>query len=262
MTNRLDDTASPFFSKRAKLVETVAKLRFGLVMLDIGCEDLVIKMFKSFFSVVRENHPQSLISSILSIITSILEEKAEVDIDSVERSTFQSLLDMVLENIIKGREDVASASFQLAVSVVQICGEKVESCIYQLLKSCILNRDAVQSVIKESYNEIILEVYQIAPQLSLSVIPLLTNELLAGTALRDMDVTSSNEQVEIEAGTTSRDIDVPSSNKHVDIEANIMEDRHLSTDELRDKKSKQLALKRKHLVEHHQRSIHVIHKRD
>ncbi|KAL8482154.1 hypothetical protein ACS0TY_028350 [Phlomoides rotata] len=174
----LDDTASPFFSKRAKLVETIAKLRFCLVMLDIGCEDLVIKLFESFFSVVRENHPQSLISSILSIITSILEEKAEVDIDSVERSTFQSLLDVVLENIIKGREDVASASFQLAVSVVQNCGEKVESCIYQLLKSCILNRDAVQSVIKESYHEIILEVYQIAPQLSLSVIPLLTNELL------------------------------------------------------------------------------------
>lgn len=75
-------------------------------------------------------------------------------------------------------QDVASASFQLAVSVVQNCGEKVERCICQLLKSCILNRDAVQSVIKESYHEIILEVYQTAPQLSLSVIPLLTEELL------------------------------------------------------------------------------------
>lgn len=45
-----------------------------------------------------------MISSILSIITSILEEKAEVDGDSVERSTFQSLLDVVLENIVKGKD--------------------------------------------------------------------------------------------------------------------------------------------------------------
>ncbi|KAL8545501.1 hypothetical protein ACS0TY_005593 [Phlomoides rotata] len=73
----------------------------------------------------------------------------------------------------------------------------------------------------------------------------------AGLTSRDVDVPNSNEHVNIEAGTTSRDIDVPSSNKH----ANIIEDRHLSKDELRDKKSKQLALKRKHLVEHHQRSI-------
>ncbi|PIN16167.1 Sister chromatid cohesion complex Cohesin, subunit PDS5 [Handroanthus impetiginosus] len=174
----LDDIASPYFSRRARLLETVAKLQFCLVMLDTGCEDLVLKMFKIFFSVVREDHPQSLISSMSSIITSILEEKLEADPDSLEKSTSQSLLDVILQNIIKERKGVVSSSFRLSVSVIQNCGEKLERCICQFLISCILNRDAVGSVIKESYHEIILEMYQISPQMLLSVIPYLTNELL------------------------------------------------------------------------------------
>lgn len=53
MFEELDDIASPYFVRRANLLETVAKLRFCVVMLDTGCEDLILKMVKSFFSVVR-----------------------------------------------------------------------------------------------------------------------------------------------------------------------------------------------------------------
>ncbi|KAL0360237.1 UNVERIFIED_CONTAM: Sister chromatid cohesion protein pds5, partial [Sesamum radiatum] len=171
----LDDTASPYFSRRAKLLETVAKLQFCLVMLDTGCDDLILKMFKTFFSVAREDHPRSLINSMSSIITSVLEA---ADLDSSEKSTSQSLIDVILQNIIKERKGVAPASLRLAGTVIQNCGEKLERCICQFLTSCILNRDAVGSVIKESYHEIILEIFQIAPQMLLSVIPCLTHELL------------------------------------------------------------------------------------
>ncbi|KAL0438095.1 UNVERIFIED_CONTAM: Sister chromatid cohesion protein pds5 [Sesamum latifolium] len=177
----LDDTASPYFSRRAKLLETVARLQFCLVMLDTGCDDLILKMFKTFFSVAREDHPRSLINSMSSIITSVLEA---ADLDSSEKSTSQSLIDVILQNIIKERKGVASASFQLAGTVIQNCGEKLERCICQFLTSCILNRDAVGSVIKESYHEIILEIFQIAPQMLLSVIPCLTHELLKAPTAR------------------------------------------------------------------------------
>ncbi|XP_020554556.1 sister chromatid cohesion protein PDS5 homolog A [Sesamum indicum] len=171
----LDDTASPYFSRRAKLLETVAKLQFCLVMLDTGCDDLILKMFKTFFSVAREDHPRSLINSMSSIITSVLEA---ADLDSSEKSTSQSLIDVILQNIIKERKGLASASLRLAATVIQNCGEKLERFICQFLTSCILNRDAVGSVIKESYHELILEIFQIAPQMLLSVIPCLTHELL------------------------------------------------------------------------------------
>ncbi|GFP89800.1 sister chromatid cohesion protein pds5 homolog a [Phtheirospermum japonicum] len=178
MFGELGDIASPFFSKRAKILETVAKLGFCLTMLDTGCEDLVIKMFKSFFGVVREDHPQSLVNSMSSIIKSILEETVDADHDPPDRNPFHSLLDVVLQNIIKERKCVESASYRLAASVIQSCGVKLERSICQFLTSCILKRDAVRSVIKESYHEIILEIYRIAPQLLLSVIPYLIHELM------------------------------------------------------------------------------------
>lgn len=75
-------------------------------------------------------------------------------------------------------QGVTSASYRLAASVIQSCTGKLKSCISQFLTSCILNRDAVGSPLKESYHEIILEIYQVAPELLLSVIPLFTHELL------------------------------------------------------------------------------------
>ncbi|XP_057795772.1 sister chromatid cohesion protein PDS5 homolog B [Salvia miltiorrhiza] len=178
MFEELHDTSSKYFRTRAKILETVDKLQFCLVMLDTGCEDLVLKMFKSFFSVVREDHPQSLIDSISSIITSILAENVEADPDPLERNTFQPLLDVILRNIIREKKAAASASYRLAASVVQNCSEKLKCYICRFLTSCILNRDAVGSPFKESYHEIILEIYQVAPELLLSVIPHLTHELL------------------------------------------------------------------------------------
>lgn len=79
-------------------------------------------------------------------------------------------------------QGVSSASFQLAVSVVQNCGEKLERYICKFLRSCILNRDAVGSALKEFYHEIIHEIFRYAPQMLFSVVPSLTHELLVRTS--------------------------------------------------------------------------------
>ncbi|GMP46997.1 hypothetical protein CsSME_00014941 [Camellia sinensis var. sinensis] len=49
----LADNTSAYFSRRLKVLETVSKLKFCVLMLDTGCEDLVLKMFNTFFTVVR-----------------------------------------------------------------------------------------------------------------------------------------------------------------------------------------------------------------
>ena len=49
----LGDTTSPFFTRRSKILETVAALKCCVIMLDIGSEDLVLKMFEVFFNVVK-----------------------------------------------------------------------------------------------------------------------------------------------------------------------------------------------------------------
>lgn len=118
----------------------------------------------------------------------------------------QPLLDVVLQNLVKeGKvsvrecmlqidsrnvllydklllcyvlQDADSASSQLAVSVIQTCADKLESFVCGFLTSCILDRDAVGSELKEFYHEIIFKIFKCAPQMLLAVIPNLTQELL------------------------------------------------------------------------------------
>ncbi|KAJ8770754.1 hypothetical protein K2173_021401 [Erythroxylum novogranatense] len=91
----LADIDNPYFSERAKIVETVARCKCCVIMLDIDCNDLLLEMFNTFFSVVRECHGPSLINDLLSIMTSILNEEAS-----------QPLLDVILGSLVKEGQEL------------------------------------------------------------------------------------------------------------------------------------------------------------
>lgn len=160
----LSDMSSPYFTRRLKILETVSALKCCVIMLEIGCNDLVLDMFKVFFSVMKGGHHQSLFQAMLSIMTVVLEEKVS-----------QPLLDVILQNLLKEEK---GASFRLAVSVIQNCPGKLEPVIRRFLTSSILNRNSSTYELNRYYHEIILEIYQCAPQILIAVIPNLTQELL------------------------------------------------------------------------------------
>ncbi|KAG5544487.1 hypothetical protein RHGRI_017042 [Rhododendron griersonianum] len=118
----------------------------------------------------REHHPQSLFSAMSSIIGHILKEKEKVT---------HSLIDIILQNLLKEEKGASPVARMLAVSVIRSCAEELETYVFEFLTSCIVNRDGVRSDLKEFYHEIIYEVIQYAPQMLLNVIPTLTRELLA-----------------------------------------------------------------------------------
>jgi len=49
----LSDTSGPSFDRRVAILETLAKYRSCVVMLDLECDDLVNEMFSTFFAVAR-----------------------------------------------------------------------------------------------------------------------------------------------------------------------------------------------------------------
>lgn len=49
----LRDTSGPSFGRRVVILETLAKYRSCVVMLDLECDDLVNDMFSTFFAVAR-----------------------------------------------------------------------------------------------------------------------------------------------------------------------------------------------------------------
>ncbi|XP_061341944.1 sister chromatid cohesion protein PDS5 homolog B [Gastrolobium bilobum] len=168
----LSDIASPFFSKRVKVLDTVAQLRCCVIMLEIDCIDLILEMFNIFFSVVRDDHHDSLIYAMSSIMINILNESEEAS---------QQLLEVILINLIQRKKDATRAAYQLAASVIKTCAQEDElnPLVCRFLTSCIHDRDAVDCELKEFYHEIIFEVFQCAPQMLLAVIPSLIEELLA-----------------------------------------------------------------------------------
>ncbi|XP_022768187.1 sister chromatid cohesion protein PDS5 homolog A-like isoform X3 [Durio zibethinus] len=167
MFMELADTTSALFSRRVKILETVARCKCCVIMLDIDCNDLILEMFNIFFSVVRDHHQQSLINDILSIMTHILNEEVS-----------HELMDLILRNLIQESKDANSAASQLAASVIQSCAEKLQPFVCGFLTSCSLDRDSVGSELKEFYHEIVLKIFQCAPEMLNAIIPNLTQELM------------------------------------------------------------------------------------
>lgn len=49
----LSDTNDPYFGRRDVVLETVARYRSCVVMLDLECDDLINEMFTTYFTVAR-----------------------------------------------------------------------------------------------------------------------------------------------------------------------------------------------------------------
>ncbi|XP_028553543.1 sister chromatid cohesion protein PDS5 homolog A-B [Dendrobium catenatum] len=186
---RLTDSNSPFSTRRLKILETVAYCKSFLIMLG-GCEDLSAEMFDVLFKAVRFKIQDSLMQAIMSIMTSILEQQVS-----------PRILYVILHNLLRQEK---AASFRLAVSVIQDCAPKLETHVCSFLTSCMLDKynvdkrhetdscnfdgdnehddalenDAPVAELRSSYHEVFLKIYQYAPQILTSILPLLTQELL------------------------------------------------------------------------------------
>ncbi|WJX30406.1 hypothetical protein P8452_18948 [Trifolium repens] len=169
----LADTANPLFSKRVKVLNTVAQLRCCVLMLEIDCIDLVLDMFNVFFSVVRDDHDDRLIKDMSSMMRNILDESEDAS---------QELLEVILRNLIKRKKGATCASYELAKSVIKTCAEvddELKFLVCKFISSCIHDRDAVDCELKEYYHEIIFEIFQCAPHMLVPIFPSLIKELNA-----------------------------------------------------------------------------------
>ncbi|XWS18109.1 hypothetical protein CRYUN_Cryun32bG0013400 [Craigia yunnanensis] len=166
--NGLSDTSGPSFGRRVVILETLAKYRSCVVMLDLECDDLVNEMFSTFFAVVRDDHPESVLSSMQTIMIVVLEESEDVRDD---------LLLIILSALGHNKSDVSPAARRLSMNVIEQCSGKLEAGIKQFLIS-MMSRDNQLVNNEIDYHEVIYDIYHCAPQILSGVIPYLTGELL------------------------------------------------------------------------------------
>ncbi|XP_078165955.1 binding protein isoform X5 [Carex rostrata] len=164
----LKDSNSATFPRRVAILETLARYRSCVVMLDLDCNDLINEMFHNFFSVVSDDHSQSVVSAMQTIMVVIIEESEEIQ---------ENLLLTILSSLGRKKPGFSLAARRLAKSVIENCLEKLESPIKQFLVSSISGEGAFLSNTID-HHEVIFDLYQSGPQILTGIVPFITGELL------------------------------------------------------------------------------------
>ncbi|XP_043693210.1 sister chromatid cohesion protein PDS5 homolog B-like [Telopea speciosissima] len=168
----LRDISGPAFGRIVVILETLARYRSCIVMLDLECDDLVNEMFNTFFAVASDDHSESVITSMQTIMVLLIEESEDVQ---------ENLLLVLLSVLGRGKSDVSMAARRLAMNVIEHCAGKLEPGIKQFLISS-MSGDKSSLSSQLDYHEVIYDLYRCAPQILSGIIPYLTGELLTDQA--------------------------------------------------------------------------------
>ncbi|XP_076942912.1 uncharacterized protein LOC143612948 [Bidens hawaiensis] len=113
----LADRSSRSYSKRVSILETVSKVRSCVIMLDLECDELIVKMFEHFLNSVRDYHLDAIYSSMENIMVLVIEESEEISVD---------LLKPLLASVKKDRVGVLPIAHKLGKDVFLKSADKLK----------------------------------------------------------------------------------------------------------------------------------------
>lgn len=121
----LDDTSSRSFSKRVSILETVAKVRSCVLMLDLECDDLILEMFHHFLNTIRSKHSYTVFSSMETVMTLVIEESEIIS---------EKLLSCLLDQLRVDKKNIIPQAKKLAEKVLANCALKLKPYMVDLFK--------------------------------------------------------------------------------------------------------------------------------
>jgi hypothetical protein len=113
----LSHLSSNSYTKVVSTLDTIAKIRSCLMMLDLECDVLVVEMFQTFFKIISANHPHDVFSAMETIVTMVIDESDNISLD---------LLIPLLASVRKENETVSPISWKLGEKVITNCFVKLQ----------------------------------------------------------------------------------------------------------------------------------------
>ncbi|KAK6912515.1 hypothetical protein RJ641_022116, partial [Dillenia turbinata] len=141
----LSERSSRSYHKRTLILETVAKIRSCVVMLDLECDALILEMFQHFFNAIRDHHPENVFSSMETIMSLVLEESEDITLE---------LLSPILASVRKDNKEVQPIARKLGERVLEHCSAKLKPCLLQAIKSSDISLADYSIVVASICNEI------------------------------------------------------------------------------------------------------------
>ncbi|KAK8926638.1 hypothetical protein KSP39_PZI018027 [Platanthera zijinensis] len=122
----LDEMSSRSFSKRVSILETVAKVRSCVLMLDLECDDLILEMFHHFLNTIRLKHSYTVFSSMETVMTLVIEESENIS---------AKLLSCLLDQLRVDKKNIIPPAKKLAEKVLANCALKLKPYMVDLFKN-------------------------------------------------------------------------------------------------------------------------------
>ncbi|KAL6012141.1 hypothetical protein ACLOJK_002619 [Asimina triloba] len=134
----LHDGSSCLYSKRISILETMAKVRTAVVMLDLECDALILQMFGHFLKSIRDIHPDRVFSFMETIMTMVLEESESIPLE---------LISCLLASVKKDNQDTSPIPFKLGEKVISNCSVKLKSYLIREVESAGISLDDYSKVV-------------------------------------------------------------------------------------------------------------------
>ncbi|XP_011073330.1 uncharacterized protein LOC105158314 [Sesamum indicum] len=114
------------YSRAQKILETTARVRSSLMLLDIDSDGLIVEMFQLFLNNIRSNHPFLVFKYMEMIMTLVIEESDEISFE---------LLRPLLASVKMDNQNTSSISWDLGKKVLENCATKVQPYLREAVKA-------------------------------------------------------------------------------------------------------------------------------
>ncbi|XP_060168100.1 sister chromatid cohesion protein PDS5 homolog C isoform X2 [Lycium barbarum] len=142
---KLSDVSGRSYYAVVKILESVAKLRACVMLLDLEYDTLVIEIFKLFLGIIRPYHPHNVFTKMEEIMTQLIEDSDELSVE---------LLWPLLDSVKKENQIASPVSSKLGEKVLEDCAAIVKPYLAEALMSMSLNLDDCAEIVASICNEI------------------------------------------------------------------------------------------------------------
>ncbi|KAK6139558.1 hypothetical protein DH2020_026704 [Rehmannia glutinosa] len=113
------------YTRALQIIETMAKVRSFLMLLDIDTDGLIVEMFQIFLNNIKSSHPSDVFKYMEMIMTLVIEESDEISFE---------LLKPLLASVKMENKNTSPTSWELGKKVFEICATKLRSYLREAVK--------------------------------------------------------------------------------------------------------------------------------
>ncbi|KAL8456983.1 hypothetical protein ACS0TY_035000 [Phlomoides rotata] len=147
------------YYRALQIVETMAKVRSSLMLLDVDNDNLVVEMFRLFLRNTRVNHPSDIFKYKEMIMTLIIEEIDEISFE---------LLRPLLASVKMRNKDAKPITWVLGTKVFENCAIKLQRCLREAVKAMNLELDDYAEIVASICHDTFKEKYVVSKKVDLT----------------------------------------------------------------------------------------------